>query len=122
MKDRDVINAFIEFLRGHEHPGLRVDSWPEHENHKSPEIDALAGPFAIEHTSIDTVPNQRRDADWFKQVVENLEREFATSLACRLEIALEYSAIRVGQNWPAIQQAFRVWITDRVPDLAVVML
>lgn len=34
---------------------------------KTSDIDAIAGYFAIEHTSIDTLPNQRRDSDWFRK-------------------------------------------------------
>ncbi len=45
------------------HPGLRIDSWPDKENRESSEIDAISGAFAFEHTSVDTLPNQRQDAD-----------------------------------------------------------
>jgi hypothetical protein len=58
VKDCEVIEALVAFLRARGHPGLRIDSWPERTNHESPEIDAIAGAFAIEHTSVDTLPNQ----------------------------------------------------------------
>ena len=76
LQDYDVIDAFIEYLRKHGYPELTVTSYPDKENRSSPDIDAIAGPFAIEHTSIDTLPNQRRNNDWFKKVLGNLEQEF----------------------------------------------
>ena len=73
MNDCDVINFFVAYLRENGHPGLQVDRWPDKENRGTADIDAVAGHFAIEHTSVDTVPNQRRDSNWFKQVVDGLE-------------------------------------------------
>jgi hypothetical protein len=118
VKDCEVIEAFVAFLRARGHPGLRIDSWPEKTNHNSPEIDAIAGAFAIEHTSVDTLPNQRGDADWFTKVVRGLETELAISPTCRLSITLEYHAVRSGQDWLAIRQALKVWIVYAVPHLA----
>jgi hypothetical protein len=63
MNDRDVIRAFVAYLQENGHPNLEVERWPEDENRVSKEIDAIAGVLSIEHTSIDTLPNQRRDSD-----------------------------------------------------------
>jgi hypothetical protein len=117
VKSCEVIEAFVAHLRGR-HPGLRVDSWPDKENRESSDIDAISGVFAIEHTSIDTLPNQRRDADWFTRVVHGLEAELSTSLSCRLHITLEYRAVNTGQDWPAIREGLKKWITCEVPKLA----
>ena len=73
MKDREVVDAFVSHLRNHGHPGIRVERRPDEENRESPDIDAIAGPFAIEHTSIDSVRNQRRDADWFMRAAGGLQ-------------------------------------------------
>lgn len=64
MNDCDVINAFVTYLWENGHSCLQVDRWPDKENRNLADIDAIAGAFAIEHTSIDTLPNQRRDSDW----------------------------------------------------------
>jgi hypothetical protein len=111
MKDRDVINAFVAYLQKNGHPGIEVEHWPEDENRNSEEIDAIAGPFAIEHTSIDTLPHQRRDSDWFMQVVGGLEQEFSGSIPFRLSITLEYRAVKKGQSWSAIRNAIRTWLS-----------
>ena len=118
MKDCDVIEAFVAYLRERGHPGLGVDSWPDKENRESSDIDAISGAFALEHTSVDTLPNQRRDADWFTRVVSGLEAELSTSPACRVHVTLEYHAVSTGQDWLAIREALKVWITHEVPHLA----
>jgi hypothetical protein len=62
MNDHDVVETFIAYLRMNGYPGLEFGRRPDDENRKSSDIDAIAGPFAIEHTSIDTILDQRRDA------------------------------------------------------------
>lgn len=102
MSDRDVVDAFISHLRDHGNPGLQVDRRPDEENRGSSDIDAIAGPFAIEHTSIDTLPNQRRDSDWFMRAAGKLERELPSTSPFRLNVTLEYNAVGIGQDWVAI--------------------
>lgn len=50
------------------------------------DIDAIAGPFAIERTSIDTLENQRRHSSWFGGVAQPLEDEFRDRLPFRLRL------------------------------------
>ena len=118
MKDFEVIEAFVAFLRTRGYLGLCIDSWPEKTNHKRPEIDALAGAFAIEHTSVDTLPNRRRNADWFTQAIGGLETELAKPPTCRLSIAVESYAVCRSQDWRAIRQTLKAWITGTVLHLA----
>jgi hypothetical protein len=117
MNDRDLIDAFITYLQEHGHPGLQVDCWPENDNRNSPDIDAIAGAFAIECTSIDTLPNQRRDSDWFLKVVGGLEQELPSRVPFRLKITLEYEAVKKGQNWAAIRQKLKNWLANEAQSL-----
>lgn len=117
MNDRDVIDTFVAHLRDQGHTGLQVDRCPDEENRGSADIDAIAGDFAIEHTSVDTLPNQRRDLDWFMRAAGNLEQELASPPAFRLSITLEYDAVGVGQNWTAVRAALTNWITNEAPRL-----
>ena len=112
MKDYDVIDAFIEYLQEHGHPGLRIDRCPDEENRTSSDIDAIAGPFAIEHTSIDTLPNQRRNNEWFMKVIEGIEEEFSSQLSFRLSISFYDGSIAKGQDWKKICQGFKNWINQ----------
>jgi hypothetical protein len=112
MDQDEVINAFVTYLQKTGFPDLKIDSWPDKVNRKSSEIDAIAGCFAIEHTSIDTLPNQRRDSDWFMQAVGGIEKELTVSLPYRLNITIDYDAISKGQNWAIIRQNLKTWIIN----------
>lgn len=118
MNDRDVIKAFVEHLRANGFPLLKIDCWPEYKNKNStiPDIDAVAGQFAIEHTSIDTLPNQRQDSNYFMHVVGGLKSEIK-SIPFRLKIIIEYSAVAKGQNWAAIRESLNVWIISDAHNL-----
>lgn len=117
MNDQDVINAFVAHLRKSGFPHfLKVDRWPDKENRKTSDIDAIAGSFAIEHTSIDTLPNQRRDSDWFIKAVGGIEKELP-KLPFRLNITIEYDAVTKGQDWPDIRGNLKTWIINESPQL-----
>ncbi len=118
MNDRHVVDAFVAHLRDHGHTGLQVDRRPDNENRDATDIDAIAGTFAIEHTSVDTLPSQRRDSDWFMQAAGGLEQELQAKPPFRLNITLEYDAVTKGQNWPAIRQCLTTWINSGAPRLA----
>lgn len=118
MDDTEVVDAFVDHLRDNGYPGLQVNRRPDDENRGSSDIDAIAGPFAIEHTSIDTVPNQRRDSDWFVRAAGGLEQELHRP-PFRLNIVLQYDAVAKGQDWNAIRHALMNWITkdaSALPD------
>lgn len=118
MNDCDVIDAFVEHLRGHGYPGLKVEERPDKKNRNSRDIDAIAGPFAIEHTSIDALPEQRRDADWFLKAVGGIEKELPKKVLFRLRIIIEYTAVKKGQKWDEIRKGLMNWISDQAPHLA----
>jgi hypothetical protein len=117
LTDKEVIDLFVKYLAEQDNPGLKVDDWPDEKNRNSTEIDAVAGPFAIEHTSIDTVPNQRRDADWFLKVVKALEDEFKCKMPFRLVLTFPYDGIQTGQDWDDISDVLRDWILFEAPKL-----
>jgi len=111
MYDRDVIKAFVNYLRANGYPSIEIDRWPEDENRNRPEIDGIAGPFAIEHTSVDTLRNQRRDSDWFMQAIGDIGSELH-DITFRLRIYIEYDVVAKGQNWSRIRQAIKTWIAS----------
>jgi len=108
MSDREVITSFVAFLAASGQPGLEVDDWPE--DHTPGEIDAVARDVAIEHTSIDTLPDQRRDSAWYEQVVGHLDREVAPRAGKTLYVVLRYDAVQVGQDWRSIREALKRWL------------
>lgn len=118
MKDYEVVEVFVAHLAVNEYPGLKIDNRPEEDANvpQDMRIDAIAGQFAIEHTSIDTLPSQRGKSDWFVRVVGGLENDLPTP-QYRLNITLEYDAINKGQNWAVIRKAIEAWIIKDCPQL-----
>lgn len=112
IKDTDIIDAFVAYLERNGHPGLKVNQRPDTKNRNSPDIDAIAGSFAIEHTRIDTLLNQSRNNDWFGQVIDGLEQALSWQLSIYLRVGLDYNAITTGQDWPGIKHALRTWILN----------
>ena len=106
MSEPNTIRAFVT----HRSPGLDISRYPDEENRDSKDIDAIAGRFAIEHTSIDALENQRRDSAWFSKVVGNLEGEISPQLTFRLRVRFDNDAVASGQDWAAIQSALKTWI------------
>ncbi len=118
MNDSDVIDAFVEHLRGNGYPDLHIEMRPDQTNRNSADIDAIAGPFAIEHTSIDTLPKQRRDSDWFMQAAGGIGKEISMKVSFRLRVTLDYDAVTRGQDWAAIRHALKKFIANEAPLLA----
>jgi hypothetical protein len=63
--DREVVERFVEHLRDDGYPDLKIDSWPEDDHPGQSVVEAIAGNLAIEHTSVDTLPDQRRIGEQF---------------------------------------------------------
>lgn len=119
MTDYEVIEAFVKHLQEHGYPRLKICRYPDQENRSSSDIEAIACPFAIEHTSIDTLPNQRRNNDWFIQVIGDLEQEFESQLSFRISIMFPYDAATKGKGRDriAIRKALKSWILEKSPHL-----
>ena len=118
MGEREIICAFVSHLGGLKGvPNLSVDRWPDKENRTEPEIDAIAGDFAIEHTSIDSVANQRQLNDWFLRVVKGLDQIITDYVDCGLTITLDFFAIGKGMNWSGIRADLQKWIVDYASSL-----
>jgi hypothetical protein len=106
MKDIEVVEAFVSFKAANGWPGLKIDQRPEKERDR--EIEAVAGPFAIEHTSIDTLPDQRQLSAYLMQMIGDLETAVVTRQ--HLLVYIHYDAIQRGQDWPAIRRALKQWL------------
>ena len=119
MDEREVMKTFTTHLGHHKgYPNLEVDRWPEDENRRSPEIDAIAGPFAIEHTSIDSVADQRRADNRFLRVVDGLDQVIGDCVDCGFTIALEFDAIKTGMDWNCIRSDLKGWIRENASCLS----
>lgn len=117
MNERGIIDAFLAHLKNRGLSRLEVDRRPDSENRDSSDIDAIAGTFAIEHTSIDVLPNQRRNSDWFMRIAGGLEKQLPIKPSFRLTVTLEYDAVTKGQEWAAIRQTLKSWVIEEAPRL-----
>ena len=110
---KTVIKKFLMQEKGN----LEIERYPDEENRSGKDIDAVAGVLAIEHTSIDTIIDQRLRTDWFMQVVGGLEEEINPQLGYYLKVILPWDAIATGQDWQRIRHELRSWIINLSPDL-----
>ena len=118
MNEREVILVFVNHLgQKNGYSKLMVDRWPEDDNRQTPEIDAIAGPYAIEHTTIDAVADQRRHDDWYRQVVGGLDQVISDCVDCGFTITLEFDAIEKGMNWNCIRADLKNWILGNASNL-----
>jgi hypothetical protein len=67
---------------------------------------------AIQHTSVDALPHGRETGARFKKVIGDLEQELAGKLGFPLMMNWDWDAIQKGQQWGAIGDALRSWITS----------
>ena len=117
LSDAAVVEAFVNHLATLTYPWLKIDTRPGVYNRNSADIDAAAGPFAIEHTSIDALAHQRRDGSRFMELAQPLEDEFRDRLPFRLRLIFPYEGNTDGQDWSCIQSAIRRWVVDEAPGL-----
>ena len=116
-QDKNTIKQFVAHLRENGYPDLKIDRWPDDDNSTTRDIDAVAGPFAIEHTSIDTYSNQRKYEDWFLQAIDNLKSELAGQLTFNLLVTFRHEEFTQRQNWLTIRNALKRFILEDVPHL-----
>lgn len=99
------------------HPELVVDRWPDKENRTEPEIDAVAGDFAIEHTSVDSVTDQRQRSASYLRVVGGLDPLLKKHVGCGFTVTLEFDAIGRGLDWSRARASLEKWIEEEAPLL-----
>lgn len=117
MDQDTIITAFVAHLAGLGNPGLLVNKWPDKNNRSTPDIDAVAGNFAIEHTSTEVVGGMRKKNAWFMKAAGELESELNPSMRYRLRINIDYEAVDKGQKWNQVKTALRDWIVNEAPSL-----
>ena len=113
--NRPCIRIFAVFLAMIGHPVFGIDRWPEDETEN--EIDAIIGPYAVQHTSVDALPDQRKRNAWFSQVINQIEPEFRNKLGFHLAIKIDWHAVQTGQKWRVAHAAIKNWISQDTPSL-----
>ena len=118
MREQRIIRLFVKHLaKYHVEANIEIDQWPDKINRDTQDIDAIAGPFAIEHTSIDSVENQRQHNDWYLQVVNGLEQIISEAVTGGLSITFGYQTVTKGINWESLRADLINWIRGQACDL-----
>lgn len=114
--ERSLIIQFVTLLTKHGLGSGKVDRWPDEENRQTQDIDAISGDVAIEHTSIDTPPYQRRNDEWYIEFLGDL-RDFIPCPGYLIEITLPPTVVGQNVDMEHNRNALRTWITDVLPGL-----
>lgn len=110
--DKAVVDAFVAYRRATDLPDLHVERYPDEENSNTTDIDAVAGHLAIEHTSVDTLLDQRGRSAWFSGIAQPIEQEIGNRLDFRLDVVFPYEGVAKGQDWKAERLAIEAWILN----------
>jgi hypothetical protein len=116
--DRLCIKTFVAFLQAIGRAGAYPIEWPE-DTGLDGQIDAVFGPYAVQHTSVVSLPEgQTRDA-WFGQVIGDLERELRGTLGTSLRVIMKWSAVNKGEGqvWRTMHRAMKQWLVDEASKL-----
>src|SRR5688500_243075 len=89
-RQKERIDQFLSVLRENGYPQLRLEVCPDEHNRRSKDIDAVAGSFAIEHTTIDGIPDQRGHDARFSKLVEGLRDELKRCFDFHANVTFSY--------------------------------
>jgi hypothetical protein len=123
--DKAVINSFVDHVSAERDVPLSVTRWPDEEERRRRDIDALAcGPgiaLAIEHTSADRLAGQREDDSRFCQEIEPLRERVACRLAGAIQgsaqLVVPHHALQKGMDWRMIATLLEDWTVASLPSL-----
>ncbi len=122
---KSVIKKTLEFLSRTINLSCEITEFPDEIKRNSPACDALAimgtKNVAVEHTSIDSIPLQRRDDARFKKLLGPLEDELAGKLPVPgyYRLVIEMNAIPTGINWDNVRQRIWEWCQKVAPTLEI---
>jgi hypothetical protein len=119
-----IIEAFVTYLSERVYTGLCIVGWPDKTNANTTDIDAIAANggkrIAIEHTSVDSLPDQRRHDERFMEAIGYLEEELKGSINFCLRLTTPFGAVPTGMRWDEIRDRLRRWILHDAPQLPTV--
>src|SRR5262249_18465994 len=102
--DKKLITRFVDFVQ----PGLKVHRCPDLE--RDNDIDAIAGDMAIEHTSVDVIPDQRQHQQWINEVRALVETQLAVeSYPFSLKLLIPYDVVVRQRNRTTLAARLVKW-------------
>lgn len=121
MDQQRVISEFVSYFAEAKGIPLKITKWPDEENRSTKDIDAVAEGnstrIAIEHTTIDTVPQQREDSARFKEVFGGLEAQFLSKVTDRVKVTVSFYVIQDKVSWQMLRHTLKEWIEENISTL-----
>jgi len=117
-KERKIIEKFISKY----YLDYREESSPEEENRSSPACEVIysngrRNKIAIEHCSIDSYENQRREEERFKKYGKKIERELEGQFPGLLRIDFPLRPYQPGKDWNEITTLIIKALQKKVPEI-----
>lgn len=113
--DKGVLKEFCSKM------SWTILEFPDESNRKTKDVDCLAIKdgirYCIEHTSYDTLKNQRQKNDYFLKSIKGIEERYR-NLNYRLNICIEWDAIKKkgdAKSFSKINSSIQKWIKDESP-------
>lgn len=127
LHEKKVIKEVLKYISKKINQPYRIISYPDEVNRKSPACDMLVSfgnkKYAIEHTSIDSIPNQRRDDNRFIKLLSPLKNELNGELPTpghyQLVIDMDVIPALNRSNGSKIYQSIKEWCIKIAPTLSM---
>jgi hypothetical protein len=124
-KELKVIKEVLEFLSKTINVEYKIISFPDEDERNLPACDVIAlvgtRKVALEHTSIDSVPFQRRDNKRFNELFEPLRSKLAGKLPTpgHYQLVIPMNVIPTGVNWADVRLRICEWVQVNAPNLEI---
>lgn len=123
--ERKIIKEVLEFLSKTINVSYKIVGYPDESERNLPACDSLAcvgiKKVAVEHTSIDSVPFQRRDDQRFIKLLEPLEKELTGKLPTpgHYQLVIHMNTIPTGINWADVRLRILQWCLKVAPNIEI---
>ena len=115
--DRDTINTFIAYLEEKYSISSSNVIFPDDQNRCTPDVDAIVGGIAIEHTSIDSIKGQRENNAKFQLVFVPTMEEFSPLVDAHYWMVVSFKDVQAIKKPAEAAKIVRAWFNDQVVPL-----
>lgn len=115
--DRETINTFIAYLEEKYSIASSDASFPDDLNRSTPDVDAIVGGIAIEHTSIDSIKGQRENNAKFQLVFVPTMEEFSPLVDAHYWMVVSFKDVQAISKPAEAAKIVRAWFKDHVIPL-----
>ncbi len=124
MKDKHekkVCKCVIDFMGKRKKINFHSIIFPDEHERNKPSVDVFAeydnGNILMEHTIIESYPEQREDFARIRKLLKPLETILEKELSGNYELGLDVGSTKGAKNTKEIQEALVAWIKEIAPQL-----